>query len=105
MGIQEEKLPGILNVCGVKSSLKGNLKKASYTAMSLLLKLLTEAPQKKEIQAVFFDLEDEDYQQLKLSIHMISDSEKKISAFHVARLIREKRPHLDIDMYVEGKKP
>ena len=41
---------------------------------------------------------------MRLSSHILSDKDKEKSAFLVAYLIRDKRPHLDLDEYLEGAK-
>jgi hypothetical protein len=56
--------------------------------MRLLHRLLVRHPSKKEINNVFYNLEEEEYRLMKLHSHILNSNKNEYAAYHVAGLIK-----------------
>lgn len=105
IGSEESDNKGLLYLCGLKHRIQNSLKKSAFSALKLLLRLLVEGRQKEEFLKIFCDLDDEEFKLLKLSNHiLLAEKAHDYTAYNVAMLIKEKRPHLASSVYILGKK-
>lgn len=63
---------GLLQLCGVRSKFKGSLKNSSFYCLSLVVRLFTEHPQRKDLLQIFYDFDEEEFLAMKLSEHISS---------------------------------
>ncbi len=102
IGDEEEKLHGLLYFCSIRSG--NTLKKSSYYAIKLLFRLFDEFHQKREVLNIFTNFDDEEYLQMRLSVHIMSEKPNDFVAYKIVKIIFEKRPCLEKDQYIEGSK-
>ncbi|EAR91380.2 hypothetical protein TTHERM_00592660 (macronuclear) [Tetrahymena thermophila SB210] len=99
----EKDLFGLLQICGIRSKFKGSLKNSSYYCIKLLYRLFTEHSQKKDILQIFYDFDEDEFLTMRLASHIMSDKKNDDAGYNVARLIREKRPHLNLKSYIQDR--
>lgn len=83
----DEKLEGLIELCGTKNKFSDSLKKSASTAIEILFNLV-QLDSPPIIMEAFLNLDTEDYLKLKLSEHILQDTPSKLSAFTLAHTIQ-----------------
>lgn len=103
--VGNQQLPfGLLYCCGNKSKVDSSLRKSAFYSTELLLSLFERHPQKDLFIKVFTDLDDEDFKQMALSSHIMSDralKDKGLVAYKIIKHIKDVRPHVDLECILE----
>lgn len=99
IGDKSDKIEGLLDLSGYKSG--GKLKKSSFTAMTLLYRLLFEEKFKGPMQEKFiYGIEVEDYKKMNVKLHIHEKNTDQ--TYNILRLIKEQRKFVEISDIIDN---
>ena len=87
--IGNTKTPGLLNYTGTSAKFSGGLKNSALTTLAFIKELL-EISSTSVFKDVFFNLDGNNYQKLKLGVHMAESEENKLVSLAICRYIKVK---------------
>ena len=53
---------------------------------------------------MYCDLEEDEFKLMSLSTHILADNQNDMAAFQLIRIVKDKRPHLNLSTLVDGRR-
>jgi len=103
-GNKDKKLKGLVELCGLPGKFGSALKNSSYTALALVLKLLTASKQKDLYMDSFLSLDGESLREMKLDLHIAKGGTEKENALKICSVIKSNRPFMEVGEYLKTTK-
>lgn len=68
------------------------------------MRIFNEHPQRKDFLQIFYDFDEEEFLSMKLAEHILSYKKPtQTDAYEIAKLIKLKRPYMNVKQYISER--